>query len=200
MSLLNVEMEAASAAGESRPVDSDGFSSDSDSSADEGASIAKLTKAKSDKMAKDGRAVQFTGTAALLNRPSALSRFDADFAEDEDDNGGISVTNVPASLHEPAQRTNTGLPCALLQAAIDIRIQQRTTHKSVTTLQGLPDQFDLKHMLKYFKKTFGCLGAVVTDKTYGKVIQLAGDQRIKLRDFLIEEKIAEKKDIVVHGF
>ncbi|KAJ2766771.1 hypothetical protein IWQ56_003588, partial [Coemansia nantahalensis] len=146
-------------------MNSVGLSSDSDSSADEGASTAKPTKAKSDKKAKDARAVQFTGTAALLNGPSALNRFDPDLADDEDDNGGISVTNV------------------------HIRIQQRTTRKSVTTLQGLPDQFDLKYMLKYFKKTFGCLGAVVTDKTYGKVIQLAGDQRIKLRDFLIEEKI-----------
>ncbi|KAJ2766752.1 hypothetical protein IWQ57_004237, partial [Coemansia nantahalensis] len=94
MSLSNVEKDAAPAADESRPVDSVGLSSDSDSSADEGASTAKPTKAKSDKKAKDARAVQFTGTAALLNGPSALNRFDPDLADDEDDNGGISVTNV----------------------------------------------------------------------------------------------------------
>ncbi|KAJ2804321.1 Eukaryotic translation initiation factor eIF-1, partial [Coemansia guatemalensis] len=65
---------------------------------------------------------------------------------------------------------------------------------------GLPNEFDLKYMLKYFKKTFGCLGTVVNDKKYGKVIQLSGDQRDKLQDFLIEEKIARAKDIKVHGF
>ncbi|KAJ2794760.1 Eukaryotic translation initiation factor eIF-1 [Coemansia guatemalensis] len=85
-------------------------------------------------------------------------------------------------------------------SGIHIRIQQRNARKSTTTLQGLPNEFDLKYMLKYFKKTFGCLGTVVNDKKYGKVIQLSGDQRDKLQDFLIEEKIARAKDIKVHGF
>ncbi|PIA14745.1 eIF1-like protein [Coemansia reversa NRRL 1564] len=85
-------------------------------------------------------------------------------------------------------------------SGIHIRIQQRNARKSTTTLQGLPNEFDLKYMLKYFKKTFGCIGTVVNDKKYGKVIQLSGDQRDKLQEFFISEKIARAKEIKVHGF
>ncbi|KAJ1726788.1 Eukaryotic translation initiation factor eIF-1, partial [Coemansia biformis] len=156
---------------------SEGFSSDSDASDNEGPSGAKPEQAKPGKKSRDTHGLPISGTADLLSGPSAASKFDADlFDEDEDDHGGISVTGV------------------------HIRIQQRTARKSTTTLQGLPEQFDLKYMLKYFKKTFGCLGAVINDKTYGQVIQLGGDQRIKLRDFLVSEGIAEKRHIVVHGF
>ncbi|KAJ2607166.1 Eukaryotic translation initiation factor eIF-1 [Coemansia sp. RSA 1365] len=85
-------------------------------------------------------------------------------------------------------------------SGIHIRIQQRNARKSTTTLQGLPDEFDLKYMSKYFKKTFGCIGKIVKDKKFGDVIQLSGDQRGKLRDFLISEEIASAKEIKVHGF
>ncbi|KAJ2451299.1 Eukaryotic translation initiation factor eIF-1 [Coemansia sp. RSA 2336] len=83
---------------------------------------------------------------------------------------------------------------------IHIRIQQRNARKSMTTLAGLPEQFDLKRLLKYFKKTFGCLGTIVNDKDHGMVIQLAGDQRAKLHEFLIQENIAKKDGIKIHGF
>ncbi|KAJ2580439.1 Eukaryotic translation initiation factor eIF-1, partial [Coemansia sp. RSA 1797] len=52
----------------------------------------------------------------------------------------------------------------------------------------------------FFKKTFGCLGTIVKDDDFGKVIQLGGDQRAKLSEFLIGEGIAKKGDIKVHGF
>ncbi|KAJ2850069.1 Eukaryotic translation initiation factor eIF-1 [Coemansia brasiliensis] len=84
--------------------------------------------------------------------------------------------------------------------AIHIRIQQRNARKSMTTLQGLPEQFDLKRLLKYFKKTFGCLGTIVKDKEHGLVIQLGGDQRAKLSEFLTTEGIAKKDEIKIHGF
>ncbi|KAJ2785876.1 Eukaryotic translation initiation factor eIF-1 [Coemansia javaensis] len=106
----------------------------------------------------------------------AISRAEAELLdEDGGSRGGFNVKNI------------------------HIRVQQRNARKSITSLQGLPDEFDLKRMLKHFKKTFGCLGAVVNDKEMGKVIQLAGDQRIKLREFLTSEGIAEKKNIYIHG-
>ncbi|KAJ2832962.1 Eukaryotic translation initiation factor eIF-1 [Coemansia erecta] len=83
---------------------------------------------------------------------------------------------------------------------IHIRLQLRNARKSTTTLQGLPEEFDLKKLLKFFKKTFGCLGTIVKDDDFGKVIQLGGDQRAKLSEFLIGEGIAKKGDIKVHGF
>ncbi|KAI9501189.1 Eukaryotic translation initiation factor 1b [Coemansia spiralis] len=83
---------------------------------------------------------------------------------------------------------------------IHIRIQQRNGRKTVTTMQGLPEMFDHKKMVKYFKNAFGCIGTVVNDPQHGSIIQLSGDQRIKLRDFLLDEQIARNEHIKVHGF
>ena len=78
-----------------------------------------------------------------------------------------------------------------------IRIQQRNGRKSITTVQGLASDLNLKLILKTWKKSFTCNGAIVDDEEHGKVIQLQGDQRT---NFLINEEINRKEDIVVHGF
>ncbi|RXW21005.1 hypothetical protein EST38_g4855 [Candolleomyces aberdarensis] len=82
---------------------------------------------------------------------------------------------------------------------IHIRIQQRNGRKTLTTLQGLPTQYDAKKLLKAFKKEFACNGTLVEDEKMGKVIQLQGDQRAKISNFLVENGL-EKSTIKVHGF
>ncbi|CAG8694907.1 1960_t:CDS:2 [Dentiscutata erythropus] len=81
----------------------------------------------------------------------------------------------------------------------DIRIQQRNGRKTLTTVQGLPVEYDQKKLLKAFKKEFACNGTLVQDEELGQVIQLQGDQRIKVQNFLAEEGI-DKKIIKIHGF
>lgn len=82
---------------------------------------------------------------------------------------------------------------------VHIRLQQRNGRKSLTTIQGLDDKLDLAKLTKAFKKTFCCNGCVVENKELGKVIQLQGDQREKVRSFLTEEEIASSRMIKVHG-
>uniref|UniRef100_A0A0K3CI25 FGENESH: predicted gene_9.496 protein n=1 Tax=Rhodotorula toruloides TaxID=5286 RepID=A0A0K3CI25_RHOTO len=106
---------------------------------------------------------------------------------------------------------------------IHIRIQQRNGRKTITTLQGVPTEYDLKKLLKAFKSAphhpsllqvlaglierllggvteeFACNGAIIEDEDLGKVIQLQGDQRTKIQEMLIEEGI-EKETIKMHGF
>ncbi|KAJ7219145.1 translation initiation factor SUI1 [Mycena pura] len=82
---------------------------------------------------------------------------------------------------------------------IHIRIQQRNGRKTLTTLQGLPKQYDAKKLLKEFKKEFACNGTLVDDEKMGQVIQLQGDQRSKISTFLIDNGI-EKDTVKVHGF
>jgi len=82
---------------------------------------------------------------------------------------------------------------------IHIRIQQRNGRKTLTTLQGLPKQYDQKKLLKAFKKEFACNGTLVDDEKMGQVIQLQGDQRAKISTFLVENGM-EKSTIKVHGF
>ncbi|KAI8084680.1 translation initiation factor SUI1 [Halteromyces radiatus] len=83
---------------------------------------------------------------------------------------------------------------------IHLRIQQRNGRKTLTTLQGLPTEYDAKKILKQFKKEFACNGTVVEDEELGNVLQLSGDQRLKIAEFLVKEEIAKKANIKVHGF
>ncbi|KPI43321.1 Eukaryotic translation initiation factor eIF-1 [Cyphellophora attinorum] len=71
------------------------------------------------------------------------------------------------------------------QNYIHIRIQQRNGRKTLTTVQGLPKKFDQKKILKVIKKKFACNGTIVTDSEMGEVIQLQGDQRKDVQEFLV---------------
>lgn len=57
----------------------------------------------------------------------------------------------------------------------------------MTTVQGVPDEYDPKKLLKHFKKEFACNGTVVEDEELGQVIQLQGDQRAKISQMLIDD-------------
>ncbi|GAB0184287.1 eukaryotic translation initiation factor 1b [Grus japonensis] len=55
---------------------------------------------------------------------------------------------------------------------IHIRIQQRNGRKTLTTVQGIADDYDKKKLVKAFKKKFACNGTVIEHPEYGEVIQL----------------------------
>ncbi|KIO13603.1 hypothetical protein M404DRAFT_122244 [Pisolithus tinctorius Marx 270] len=91
---------------------------------------------------------------------------------------------------------------------LHIRIQQRNGRKTLTTLQGLQKEYDPKKLLKAFKKVcvlfirsieFACNGTVVEDEEMGEVIQLQGDQRAKIANFLVEQGMS-RSSIKIHGF
>mgnify|MGYP001973826101 FL=1 len=54
-------------------------------------------------------------------------------------------------------------------------------------------------ILKECKKKFNCNGTIVDDPDLGQIIQLQGDQRKVVAQFLIDEKIAKKDVIKIHG-
>ncbi|VFQ82538.1 unnamed protein product [Cuscuta campestris] len=83
---------------------------------------------------------------------------------------------------------------------VHIRIQQRNGKKSLTTVQGLKEAFSYNKILKDLKKEFCCNGTVVQDPELGKVIQLQGDQRKNVSQFLVNAGILKKDQIKIHGF
>lgn len=83
---------------------------------------------------------------------------------------------------------------------IHIRIQQRNGRKTLTTVQGISPDFDLKKIVKACKKEFACNGTVVEHPEYGEVIQMQGDQRNNIRDFLKMIGLAGDNQLKVHGF
>ena len=87
-----------------------------------------------------------------------------------------------------------------IRKKIHIRIQQRNSRKSITTIQGLDESIDLKKVLKYMKRNFQCNGKVFMDPIYGEIIQLQGDQREISREFMIDMGIITNEEIHIHGF
>jgi len=83
---------------------------------------------------------------------------------------------------------------------VHIRIQQRSGRKSLTTVQGLPAELDFKKVLQALKKIFCCNGTVVEDPEMGQVIQLQGDQRMNVHQFLVEQGICKKSAVKIHGY
>lgn len=83
---------------------------------------------------------------------------------------------------------------------IHIRIQQRNGRKTLTTIQGIAQCYDLKRILKVVKKDFHCNGTVVDHPEYGEVLQLQGDQRKNMKQFLSSVGFASNDQIKVHGF
>ena len=47
---------------------------------------------------------------------------------------------------------------------------------------------------------FACNGTVVDHPEYGEVIQLQGDQRTNIYDFLVKVGLARKDQMKMHGF
>lgn len=55
-------------------------------------------------------------------------------------------------------------------------------------------------VVSYFWQEFCCNGTIVEDEELGQVIQLQGDQRKVVSQFLIEQGIVEKDKLKIHGF
>lgn len=47
---------------------------------------------------------------------------------------------------------------------------------------------------------FACNGTVIEHKEYGEVLQLQGDQRLKIRDWLKNTGLVSLDQLKVHGF
>ncbi len=83
---------------------------------------------------------------------------------------------------------------------IHIRVQQRNNRKRLTTVQGIPrDTVDIKLLLKRLRKVLNCNGCIVNHAEYGAVIQLQGDKRKGVAQFLKTKKLVDANTIHIHG-
>ncbi|KAL6199368.1 hypothetical protein ACLB2K_029152 [Fragaria x ananassa] len=105
---------------------------------------------------------------------------------------------IPTAFDPFAEARDADAPGA--KEYVHIRVQQRNGKKCLTTVQGLKKDFSYEKILKDLKKEFCCNGNVVQDKELGKIIQLQGDQRKNVLQFLIQARIVKKEQIKIHGF
>lgn len=61
-----------------------------------------------------------------------------------------------------------------------------THDRLLLCIQGIKKSFDYKKILKALKKEYCCNGTVVEDEELGQVIQVQGDQRKNIADFLTQ--------------
>lgn len=110
------------------------------------------------------------------------------------------MTFKPVDKVDPFAELDAELESAPAPSLIHVRIQQRNNKKMLTTVQGVPEEYDLKKLLKAVKKTFACNGCLVEHEEYGLIIQLQGDQRENVFDFLVKAGITEAANLKVHGY
>lgn len=79
---------------------------------------------------------------------------------------------------------------------IHIRIKQRNGKKVITVIENLDKlQLDLKKIAQQLRKQFHCASVVKNN-----VIELQGDHRVGIKQFIIDENIVDSKYIMLHGY
>lgn len=120
----------------------------------------------------------------------------------------FDINNIMYADNEPHMLKMTNITGIEILVFIHIRVHQRNGRKCITTVENLEsfnlDKSETKFLEKVSKKLrkkFSC-GATVKDSSdgYSKVIQLSGDNREKIKQFLIDCKICSEEDIKMHGF
>jgi len=84
----------------------------------------------------------------------------------------------------------------LSKSKIVIATVQRNRSQCSTTVEGLPDDLDLQRICSHLRKEGKCSGSVIND---GTVIQLFGNQKQMVYDFLLKHDICGEDEIVVKG-
>merc|ERR1712142_876242 len=110
----------------------------------------------------------------------------------------MSIQNLQS--YDPFADAARGTDDGVQDGLVHIRIQQRNGRKTLTTVQGLSADYDLKKIVRACKKEFACNGTVVEHSEYGEVLQLQGDQRENICQFLTKVGLVKAEQIKVHGF
>lgn len=86
---------------------------------------------------------------------------------------------------------------------VHIRVQQRNGKKCITIVSGLVDSemLPLKKLAKKLRKKMNCSAVVINDKENDeKIIQLSGDKRNDVKDYLVKYQIVDDDQIKMHGY
>jgi translation initiation factor 1 len=79
---------------------------------------------------------------------------------------------------------------------------QQMGRRNITIIQDLDDDLDFKRICKNMRKLFSCNGTITIDEKMGTIIQLQGDQRQQVKDWLLTNEILTPNTIdrlVIHG-
>lgn len=82
---------------------------------------------------------------------------------------------------------------------VTIVLDKRNGKKCITSVIGMAEDLDLKKILSHIKKTYSCNGAIKKDPNEGEIMTFSGDQKENFYNFLINEEICKKDEIIFKG-
>lgn len=84
---------------------------------------------------------------------------------------------------------------------INLFIVKRNGKKCHTMIEGLEqiERLDIKTVTKYFKEMLGCGATFLYDNRL-TVVQLQGDHRKFVKNFLVSEKLVNKEHVHIRGY
>ena len=82
---------------------------------------------------------------------------------------------------------------------VTITVEKRGNKRFITNVIGMAEDLDLHKILSYLKKKHSCSGSILKDEEYGEIMSFTGDQKENIYNFLINEKIYDKEDIIIKG-
>ena len=88
---------------------------------------------------------------------------------------------------------------SLFTEKVTISVEKRNGKKCITNVIGMAEDLDLKKILSYLKKTYSCNGSILKDEAYGEIMSFSGDQKENIYNFLVNEQIYKKEDIIIKG-
>lgn len=87
----------------------------------------------------------------------------------------------------------------LFEDKVTISVGKRNGKKCITSVIGMADDLDLKKISSYLKKTHNCNGSIIKHPIHGEVMTFTGDQKENIYNFLINQEIYRKEDIIIKG-
>ncbi|KAF5869494.1 putative translation initiation factor protein [Botrytis fragariae] len=102
---------------------------------------------------------------------------------------------------DPKQATQVHVRAQQTQVRAKIGRDGKRKPHWVTTVEGLPEKFEKKKIVRHFKEALACAGNIVEDETWGEVIQLQGDCREVVFKFLTGNPGLELSEsvVMIHG-
>ncbi|BBI30533.1 initiation factor eIF1/SUI [Acanthamoeba castellanii medusavirus] len=83
--------------------------------------------------------------------------------------------------------------------SVHIRVQKRNARSYVTLIEHAPPEH-VDKLLQCFRKILCCNGTIIESTEHGRIVQLQGDHRESVGDFLVEKKIVSRDSIKIHGY
>lgn len=88
-----------------------------------------------------------------------------------------------------------------MDAKIHLHIKKRNARKYITTVEGLAQRgIDIKKFVTDLKPKLCCAGTICKNDNNIEIVQLQGDHREALSEFLQDKYNVVKYDIIKHGF